>query len=98
VRGRTLELEGEAVFTVAHESTRPFAVRTSRAVATDLGTCFVVRAYLDDPNTDVVVAEGQVAVTAGGQADGRTGGHSTGSGEECVCGESLAWWSSVSWA
>ncbi|HEU4589182.1 MAG TPA: FecR domain-containing protein [Gemmatimonadales bacterium] len=68
VRHRTVELEGEAVFIVTHDSTRPFAVRTARAVATDLGTRFVVRAYRDDRNTDIVVAEGQVAVTTGGAA------------------------------
>ncbi len=61
-RDRIVELEGEAVFTVTHDSVRPFAVRTPRAVVTDLGTRFVVRAYGDDPATDVVVAEGKVAV------------------------------------
>jgi transmembrane sensor len=59
---RTVQLDGEAVFTVVHDSTRPFAVRTAHAVARDLGTRFVVRAYADDPATDVVVAEGEVAV------------------------------------
>lgn len=61
-RDRAVELQGEAAFTVTHDSTRPFAVRTPRAVATDLGTRFVVRAYADDPATDIVVAEGRVAV------------------------------------
>jgi transmembrane sensor len=61
-RERTVQLDGEAVFTVVHDSTRPFAVRTARAVARDIGTRFVVRAYADDPATDVVVAEGEVAV------------------------------------
>jgi transmembrane sensor len=63
---RVVELEGEAVFNVTHDSTRPFAVRTSRAMATDLGTRFVVRAYRDDAVTDVVVADGSVAVRQAG--------------------------------
>jgi len=66
VHDRTVELEGQAVFTVTHDSTRPFAVRTAHAVARDLGTRFAVRAYGDDPRTDVVVAEGLVAVARSG--------------------------------
>lgn len=66
IKERTVQLEGEAAFTVTHDSTRPFAVETRLAVARDLGTRFLVRAYADDPLTDVVVAEGLVAV---GRAD-----------------------------
>ena len=61
-RDRTVVLEGEAIFTVVHDATRPFAVKTPRAVATDLGTRFAVRAYPDDPATDIVVVDGRVAV------------------------------------
>jgi len=61
-RGRAVQLEGEAYFAVTHDAARPFAVHTARAVARDLGTRFVVRAYGDEPATDVVVAEGSVAV------------------------------------
>ncbi len=59
---RTLRLDGEASFVVTHDAARPFAVYTARAVARDLGTKFLVRAYANDPSTDVVVAEGVVAV------------------------------------
>ncbi len=62
VTDRAVWLDGEAVFTVVHDSTRPFAVHTARGVARDLGTRFLVRAYNTDPVTDVVVAEGRVAV------------------------------------
>lgn len=62
VRSRQVFLEGEAAFTVVHDTRRPFAVHTARAVASDLGTRFVVRAYTEDAATDVVVAEGRVAV------------------------------------
>ncbi|MFZ5623153.1 MAG: FecR family protein, partial [Gemmatimonadota bacterium] len=59
---RRVSLEGAAVFTVTHDTTRPFAVHTARAVARDVGTRFLVRAYAGDAATDVVVAEGAVAV------------------------------------
>ncbi|MGH7717880.1 MAG: FecR family protein, partial [Gemmatimonadaceae bacterium] len=61
-RERRLELEGEAYFVVTHDSARPFTVHTRRLVARDLGTRFNVRAYPDEGATDVVVAEGKVAV------------------------------------
>ncbi len=59
---RPVQLAGEAYFEVAHDAARPFSVRTSRTVIRDLGTRFVVRAYAEEPVTDVVVAEGRVAV------------------------------------
>lgn len=62
---RAVELEGQAAFTVTHDSTRPFVVRAGGVVAHDLGTRFVVRAYAEDTLADVVVAEGVVAVTRG---------------------------------
>lgn len=61
-RSREVFLEGEAAFTVVHDTNRPFAVHTAHAIARDLGTRFVVRAYAADPRTDVMVAEGLVAV------------------------------------
>jgi transmembrane sensor len=70
VHDRTVRLEGEAAFTVTHDAARPFAVETRLAVARDLGTHFVVRAYAGDPLTDVVVAEGRVAVGHGSSAAG----------------------------
>ncbi len=62
---RTVELEGEAYFEVTHDAQHPFAVRTAHTVARDLGTRFVVRAYRDERLTDVVVADGKVAVGRG---------------------------------
>ncbi len=60
---RDVSLEGEAMFTVTHDATRPFAVHTARAVIRDLGTEFVVRAYAEDgAATDVVVSQGLVVV------------------------------------
>ncbi len=62
VKDRVVELDGEAMFTVTHDTNRPFAVRTPQALARDLGTRFIVRSYPGDTITDVVVAEGVVAV------------------------------------
>jgi transmembrane sensor len=61
---RTVELDGEAYFEVRHDARRPFVVRTAHAVARDIGTRFVVRAYSDLPNTDIVVTDGVVELRA----------------------------------
>jgi transmembrane sensor len=61
-RARSVELVGEAAFTVVHDERRPFIVRAGRLVARDLGTEFVVRAFPDDRRPEVVVREGTVAI------------------------------------
>ncbi len=61
-RDRTVYLEGEAYFTVQHDSTRPFRVVAANAVTEDLGTEFAVRAYPGGPEVRVVVARGTVAL------------------------------------
>lgn len=58
---RDVYLEGDGYFEVVHDSTRPFAVHTARAVARDVGTTFGVRAYANSTATDVVVRDGAVA-------------------------------------
>jgi transmembrane sensor len=55
-------LEGEALFDVVHDTTRPFRVWARDAVAEDLGTRFDVRAYAEDSVVAVAVAEGAVAL------------------------------------
>jgi transmembrane sensor len=60
---RVVALEGEAYFAVTHDAARPFVVRAHGAVARDVGTGFDVRAYREDPETRVAVAEGAVAVS-----------------------------------
>ncbi len=62
VSDRTVDLEGEALFTVMHDEARPFAVRAANAVVTDIGTEFNVRAYMGDNAVRVAVAAGQVCV------------------------------------
>ena len=64
VDGRSATLDGEAFFTVVHDAHAPFVVRAGRAIATDLGTRFDVRAYPEDSTVRVAVDEGQVAVSA----------------------------------
>jgi len=59
---RDVYLDGEAYFQVTLDTSRPFRVHTARSIAEDLGTAFVVRAYAEQPTTEVVVAEGRVAL------------------------------------
>jgi transmembrane sensor len=61
---RDLYLHGEAFFQVAHDEKRPLRVHTARGVTEDLGTAFVVRSYGDESATEVIVAEGRVALNA----------------------------------
>jgi ferric-dicitrate binding protein FerR (iron transport regulator) len=64
---RTVDLEGEALFRVRHDATRPFRVRAGSIVAEDLGTEFVVRRLqLSGAETvRIAVREGIVAVRSG---------------------------------
>ncbi len=59
---RTVELDGEAVFTVAPDKQQPFVVRTSTTTVRVLGTVFSVRQYGGDPLTYVAVRSGKVAM------------------------------------
>jgi ferric-dicitrate binding protein FerR (iron transport regulator) len=60
--GRDVALEGEAYFAVVHDVAHPFAVRAHGVVARDAGTAFDVRAYPEDAEVRVAVAEGAVVV------------------------------------
>jgi transmembrane sensor len=59
---RTVTLEGEAVFDVAHEERRPFRVHSAGTITEDLGTRFGIRAYPGDSGVRVVVVSGLVSV------------------------------------
>lgn len=59
---RTVHLVGQGLFTVAHDSTRPFTVSTMHGVATDIGTRFLVRSYPRDTAVTVAVVEGEIAL------------------------------------
>lgn len=58
---RVIELDGEATFTVAHDATRPFLVKTHDATAQAVGTKFNV--HEENGRTRVAVVEGVVVVT-----------------------------------
>jgi ferric-dicitrate binding protein FerR (iron transport regulator) len=59
---RDVYLDGQAYFEVVHDESHPFAVRTSKGVAEDIGTDFVVTSYSTTPGMQVVVASGQVSL------------------------------------
>lgn len=59
---RSIELEGEAFFEVATDSTRPFIVQSGEVTTRVLGTAFDVNAYPEDEETQVAVSEGKVSL------------------------------------
>jgi transmembrane sensor len=61
-RGRDVYLEGEAYFSVVHDTARPFVVHTPRSAIRDIGTRFGVHAYGDAAAERVAVAEGAVVL------------------------------------
>jgi len=58
---RVVELEGEAFFEVAKDSTRPFQVKTGVVTTTAIGTSFNIKAYSGMP-IDVSLTTGKVEV------------------------------------
>jgi len=60
---REIYLEGEAFFEVAHDSSRPFIVRTGGISTQVLGTKFNVAAYSGDEIITISLVEGKVKVT-----------------------------------
>jgi transmembrane sensor len=61
---RDVFLDGEAYFEVTHDATRAFRVHAKRGVIRDIGTRFTIRAYAPQPNVEVAVVEGAVALSA----------------------------------
>ncbi|MBI2619176.1 MAG: FecR domain-containing protein [Ignavibacteriales bacterium] len=64
---RELYLQGEAYFNVVPSGGKLFVLRAQNASVEVLGTEFNVRAWPDEPDLQVVVAEGSVAVHAQGE-------------------------------
>lgn len=61
---RVVELTGEAYFEVAHDSKRPFIVKTLESAAIKVyGTSFNINAYADNDNVAVTLSEGRVSVS-----------------------------------
>jgi transmembrane sensor len=64
-KSRELQLlRGEALFTVAHDASRPFRVQARGHVVEAVGTAFDVR-LREDGSLDVVVTDGRVRLLAG---------------------------------
>ena len=59
---RSLQLEGEAFFTVAADAAHPFRVLAKYATVQVVGTAFDVRAYPSDTVVQVTTAHGKVAL------------------------------------
>jgi ferric-dicitrate binding protein FerR (iron transport regulator) len=59
---RTVQLTGEALFTVAHHQGAPFTVIAGATTTRVLGTSFVVRRYATDTAATIAVREGKVMV------------------------------------
>lgn len=71
-RLQAIDLDGEALFTVAHHGAAPFIVRSGAASVRVLGTTFLVRRYPEDRETRVVVGEGRISVSnVHAKTDGR---------------------------
>jgi len=66
---RAVYLEGAAYFAIAHDAAKPFAVHAGQGIIWDLGTRFGVRAYADEQDVEVVVADGKVRLRAAGGLD-----------------------------
>jgi ferric-dicitrate binding protein FerR (iron transport regulator) len=67
---REVHLEGEAYFEVAHDSLKPFIVKTGNLDVKVLGTSFDVRAYHDEQTIDIVLLTGKVDVYLNNAIDG----------------------------
>ncbi len=61
-RTRTVQLDGEARFSVTHQGSTPLIVDAGGAKTTVLGTIFNVRAYAGEGTMQVFVVDGKVSV------------------------------------
>jgi len=60
----TIDLDGEALFTIGPRATRPVIVRTRNAIVRVLGTQFLVRQYPNEVLSRIVVEKGRVTVAS----------------------------------
>lgn len=80
---RTVELQGEGYFEIAHNAAKPFLVRTNNQEVQVLGTHFNINAYADEPTVRTTLLEGKVKVQS-------TGSHTPAAvtlqpGQQAVC-------------
>jgi transmembrane sensor len=66
---RSVQLRGEALFDVVHDTVHPFVVRAGAAVVRDVGTTFTVRST-DSNKVRVVVTEGSVRLASATDTNG----------------------------
>lgn len=66
---RTVQLDGEAYFEVAHNASKPFRVISDRQTVEVLGTHFDINSYGDEPATRTSLIEGSVRVSKTGSAE-----------------------------
>lgn len=59
---RTVKLQGDAYFDVAHDLSKPFVIQTKNIQIEVLGTSFYLNAKVDQPTVDVIVHSGRVAI------------------------------------
>lgn len=64
-KNRTVHLNGEAYFEVAHNTQKPFIVETNKGNVEVLGTKFNLEAYADNNSFVTSLMEGSVKVTSG---------------------------------
>lgn len=64
-KSRTIHLNGEAYFEVAHNAQKPFIVETNKGNVEVLGTKFNLEAYADNNSFVTSLMEGSVKVTSG---------------------------------
>ena len=62
---RTVSLQGEAYFEVAHNSAKPFYVQAGQSTIKVLGTHFNIDAYGDEGTINTTLLEGSVEVSCG---------------------------------
>ncbi len=59
---RTVQLQGDAYFEVAHDLSKPFVIQTKNIQVEVLGTSFYINAKVEQPTVDVFVKTGKVAI------------------------------------
>lgn len=65
---RVVELKGEGYFEVAKNKSKPFKVKTNKAMVTVLGTHFNIMAYLNEKTINTTLLEGSVKVITGNRS------------------------------
>ena len=68
-RNRTVDLEGEAYFSVARNERLPFVVHADGMAVTALGTKFNVKAYANEEEVVATLVEGSIRTDAGDRSE-----------------------------